>query len=228
MIDITFDIVTGIAALVSPVRFKAGADVPVRVTCSANPGTLAAGAMELAIGTYEIQPQTLAYNASFTQATAVFTATLDADDSRLVDFMEERGPEPVNADLLIELVVTISGKRLIAPSLLCIVEPPVLYGAGSSSSGPIFLRLETTVTSLTDDGANSLEYRDTFGANADNLVGDYICIDVASGTYPGIRCYRLITAAEAVTKYGSSDENLPGIVRPLDFGSSSLVWEERL
>lgn len=138
MIDLTFDITTGIAELVGPVTFKAAGDVFVRVTFSASPGTMAGDAIKLAIGTDEIAPETLAYTQAFTQveSSAVWTATLDAGDSRLVDFMANRGPEPVNADLIIEIVCTIAGKDKYAPSLPCVVEPPVFGDLSGSTGGP--------------------------------------------------------------------------------------------
>jgi hypothetical protein len=79
--------------------------------------------------------------------------------------------------------------------------------------------IDESITSLTGGGAGSLNYLATFGSGA-AVVGDRKNIDVATGPYEGERHYLLIVSAAA--------ESLPSVVRPLDWASSGMVWEERL
>ena len=90
--------------------------------------------------------------------------------------------------------------------------------AGFSASG-----IDETIDSLIGDGPlgapGGLNAVVTSGSGA-AVVGDRRAIDVASGLYAGVRFYLLITSAAA--------QNLPSIVRPSDWASSGLVWQERL
>ncbi len=130
MIDLTFDTTTGIAELVEPVVFKAAGVVNVRITFSTSLTGLASDAITLSISTDEIEPVILAYLEVFTGSGTTRTGVLDVSDVRLVDFMSHRGPQPVSADLLIEVRLTRSGNTLVAPSLPCVCEPPALTTAG--------------------------------------------------------------------------------------------------
>lgn len=134
MINLSYDITTGVARVLQPSTVKVGADVPVRVTFSAAPGEITA--MELALGSEATPPAVLAYTEDFTQESAtVWLATLDASDSRLVEYMAARGATAVN----VELACLIDGKHEVAPNVAVTVQPRVISGPESTEGGPNYL-----------------------------------------------------------------------------------------
>jgi hypothetical protein len=142
MINIHFDIQSGIAKLAQSIVIKQGAEVPVQMIFSATPGDVSS--IKLALGDDSDAPSVLAYIDSFTQENdTTWTATLDASDSRLGNFMTGKGPASVN----LELTVTIDGVRQVAPNLSLTVQPPIVIGPATTEGGPHFYT-ETEVDTL--------------------------------------------------------------------------------
>ncbi len=131
MIHLTYDPVTGVAKLVLAAIIKLGADVPVRVTFTGAPGTV--GALQLALGSPDADSDVLAYTEDFTsESDRVWTALLDASDTRLATFMTDKTATAVNA----ELVAVIDGIRRVTPNLTVTVQPPIVVGPETSEGGP--------------------------------------------------------------------------------------------
>jgi len=136
MISLTYDITTGLVKVAAPALIKLGADVPVRLTFSADPGDVSS--LQLALGTDAADPDTLAFTETFTsedETDTIWTAVLDASDSRLSDFMSGKGPTLVN----LEIVAVLDGERNVAPNVGVTVQPAIISGAPTSEGGPTYL-----------------------------------------------------------------------------------------
>jgi hypothetical protein len=132
MITLSFDMATQVARVTTTV-VKVGADVPVRLTFSAAPGEVSS--IQLALGSAVDAPETLAFTEDFAQESAtVWTATLDATDTRLVEFMEGKGATVVNA----ELVIVLDGLRIVCPNVNVTVQPAIISTDPTSEGGPTY------------------------------------------------------------------------------------------
>lgn len=131
MIDLTFNLATKVARLVQAVTIKPGGGVPVRVTFSAAPNALTA--LSLALGSDATPPAVLAYAEDFTEESeTVWTALLDAGDTRLVEFMAAKSVASVNAELTAE----IDGETAICPNVSVTVQHRVVSGDPTGVGGP--------------------------------------------------------------------------------------------
>ncbi len=134
MINTTYDLSTDAVKLVTPAVIKLGADVPVRVTFSEAPGELSS--LQLALGTDASSPTVLAFTEDFSEeGDNVWTALLDASDTRLATFMTSKGPTAVQA----ELVAVIDGVRRVSPNFQVTVQPAIITGPETSDEGPTYL-----------------------------------------------------------------------------------------
>lgn len=142
MITLEFDVATGVAKLAQTATIKVGADVPVKLTFSAAPGTV--GDIQLALGSDTPAPTTLAFTDDFaSENSTTYTALLDASDTRLATHLSGKGPTTVN----VELVCVLDGVRRVAPNVQVTVQPRVISGPESSAGGPAYLT-ETQTTAL--------------------------------------------------------------------------------
>lgn len=131
MIDLTFNLVTKVARLVQSVTIKPGGDVPVRVTFSAAPNALTS--LTLALGSDATPPAVLAYTEDFTEESeTVWTALLDASDTRLVEFMAAKSVATVHA----ELTAVIDGEEAICPNVPVTAQHRVVSGDPTGEGGP--------------------------------------------------------------------------------------------
>lgn len=134
MINLSFDLVTGVVRVSTPATVKVGADVPVRLTFTAAPGDV--GSIELALGTDGASPEVLAYTDDFSEENpTTWRAVLDASDNRLVTFMNVKAATQVVA----ELVCIINGERQVAPNVAVTVQPKIIDGPETSEGGPNYL-----------------------------------------------------------------------------------------
>lgn len=134
MITINFDLATSVAKFSSPAIIKVGADVPVTVIFSEAPGDVTG--LSLALGTDAAVPDVLAFTDAFTEENeTTWTAVLDASDTRLAEFMEDKGTTVVKA----ELATTIDGLAEVTPNLDVTVQKPLVSGPASSEGGPTYL-----------------------------------------------------------------------------------------
>ena len=134
MISIAFDLSTGIAKLTQPATIKLGAEVPVRVVfLSGSPGEV--GGMEFALGTNDASADVLAYTDGFAEENeTTWSALLDANDTRLADFLAGKTASPVIG----ELVCVLDGVRRVAANLGITVQPRVIDGPETSEGGPTY------------------------------------------------------------------------------------------
>lgn len=131
MIQLLFDTAAQTVKLTSPSVIKVGADVPVTITFSAAPGTVSA--LSLALGTDATTPEILAFTETFAEESeTVQTAVLDANDTRLVDFMAAKGTTTVK----LEVVAVIDGVRVVTPNLDVAVQKAIITGDPTSEGGP--------------------------------------------------------------------------------------------
>lgn len=135
MININVNLATGTAALAQTTAIKAGGSVPVRITFSVPPGSNPL--IELAISPQSSAPTVLAYLDEFSaQNSTVYTGTLDANDTRLIEHLQGKQQVTLNG----ELVVTVDGApRRPFPNLPLTVQAPVITGPASSEGGPVYL-----------------------------------------------------------------------------------------
>lgn len=137
MIDLTFDPVTGVAKLVAPAIVKRTADVPVRVTFAPAPGEVSG--LQLALITADADASVLAYTEDFaSEGARVWTATLDANDTRLATFLTGKASAPVN----VELIAIIDGARVIAPNLGITAQSTGVTGPETTEGGPRYYTQE--------------------------------------------------------------------------------------
>lgn len=235
MIDLTFDTTTGIAELVEPVKFKAAGGVPVRVTLSSAPSGFAGSDIQLSIGTEEIEPQTLAFTNDFTGSATVYTAVLDASDSRLQDFMVTRGPEPVSVDLLIELIVTLDVGDIYAPSLPCVVEPPIVGAAPTPGVGPHFIRVDGDDVLISPTAAELVAANPELGSggSAALSVGNSLFVDVDGSDVTGTRerfdkPFATHVAAKAAALDGDTIHFRPGTHEAANLGKAGIALNYHL
>lgn len=133
MITLNYDITTGLAKFAATTVIKRYGDVPVRLVFSAAPGTVSD--IKLSLGSDAAAPATLAYTDAWTQESdTVWTAQLDATDTRLASYMS--GNQSVSVDL--ELIVTIDGEAQYSPNLALTVQQPIVTGPTTSDGGPTY------------------------------------------------------------------------------------------
>lgn len=134
MIALTFDLITGVAKLVQAAVIVLGGDVPVRVVFATSPGSV--DGLQLALGTDGETPAILAFTEDFTEESdTVWVALLDASDTRLADYMADKGATAISA----ELVCTLDGVRRPAPHVAVTVQRAIISGAPTSESGPFYV-----------------------------------------------------------------------------------------
>lgn len=134
MIDLILNTATWQVTLARAIIFKAGGDVPVRVTLTADPGE--EPAFELALSPQSSTPEVLAYidtDEWTAESETVFTAVLDANDARLIAHIAGLSGA-TNLDL--ELAWTLSDSRRIAPNVTATCQRPVVDGPETSEGGP--------------------------------------------------------------------------------------------
>ena len=131
MITLNYDLATDTVKLAQPATLKLGADVPVRVVFSAAPGDVSL--LAVALATPDATAGVLAFTDVFAEEGArVWTALLDASDTRLAAWMEDKTATAVN----LELRAVLDGKNLLAPNVSVTVQPAALDGPATSSTGP--------------------------------------------------------------------------------------------
>ena len=139
MIALNLDLETGVAKLAATTTIKIGAQVLVRINTfragqPASPGD--APVFALALGSQEAEPAVLAYLDEFAaENDNTFTGTLDANDSRLIDYMAGKLARAVD----LELSWTEDTERQIAPNVAITVQPRVVSGPETSEGGPVYL-----------------------------------------------------------------------------------------
>jgi hypothetical protein len=134
MIQITFDIVTGLAKLASSATvIVLTADVPVQILFSAAPGSVSG--LYLILGSDASAPLTLAYTEAFEEENATtYNALLDCTDTRLATFMAGKGPTAVNC----QIGAIIDGAAQISPDISITVRPNIKSGPTTSDGGPTY------------------------------------------------------------------------------------------
>lgn len=133
MIDLLFNLATGTAKLASAAVLKPGGDVPVRLTFSTAPGVV--GALQLGLGSDTATPAVLAFTDTFAmESAAVWTAVLNANDTRLIAFMAAL----TSAVVILELSAVLDGQTLITPNLPATVQQRLLTGASPGTGGPVY------------------------------------------------------------------------------------------
>lgn len=131
MIDLVFNLATGTARLTASTIVKVGADVPVRITFSSAPGMV--GTLQLALGSDAAPPAVLAFTGDFiAESATVWTALLDASDTRLAAHLDGKPVAAVNA----EIVAVLDGVRIVTPNIPVTVQQALLNGPASSEGGP--------------------------------------------------------------------------------------------
>jgi len=120
------------------VPIKAGGGVPVAVTFDVAPG--ADTVIEIALSAQSSSPSVLAYCNSFSQQSDVlYTATLDASDSRLLGALA--GLSSGTFDCEVRWTVG-SAEPTICPNFSLTVQPPMFSGAPTSEGGPTYIILD--------------------------------------------------------------------------------------
>ena len=133
MIDLTFNLTDGVARLARTTTIKPGGDVPVRITFDAAPAGL--DSIQLALGSDGAPPSLLAFAEDFSEESeTVRVGVLDANDSRLIAFMNDKSVAQVNA----ELTVGLDGETIIAPNVAVTVQQRILNGPGATDGGPVY------------------------------------------------------------------------------------------
>ncbi len=133
MIDLTFNIATGTMKLAAPAVIKVTGSVPVRITFSEAPDTIADQA--LALASDASSPAVLAYTDTWSKENdTTWTATLDANDSRLIAFIAGKASVTVNA----EFRATLNGDLQISPNVPVTVQATAITGPTSSEEGPVY------------------------------------------------------------------------------------------
>lgn len=208
MIQISYDLETGSAKLARPAVLKLGADVPVRLTFSAAPG--AVSGIALALGTDAAEPAVLAFTEDFSAESAtVWTALLDASDTRLAAFMEGKASAVVKC----ELATILDGVHEVAPNLDVTVQQALVSGAETSYANGGAFKFLTTLTGYTGGGATNLD-----GVPTANKTFAILGFDHPTD---GLRFFRLTAGTDA--------EASPGIIRPDDYhaATNARVWKLR-
>jgi len=136
MLNISVNLETGQARLAQTTAIKAGGDVPVRVTFSANPGDNPV--IELALSPQSSEREVLAYLDVFeAENSTTYLGTLDANDTRLIDHLVEKATAQVSLDA--EVVVFADGSRRPFPNFSVTVQSPTITGPETSEGGPVYL-----------------------------------------------------------------------------------------
>lgn len=119
MIDLTFDITTGAVRLLNPATIKTGSKVPVSVTFSEAPQSVASLTMKLLTDT--APPASKASATLSTQENdTLWTGTLDLTGTTALDtYMATLASAAMN----LELSGTINGVERIAPNVSITVQP---------------------------------------------------------------------------------------------------------
>lgn len=123
MIDLTFDLQTGVARLAAPAIVKAGATVPVRVTFSEAPGEETT--LELALGTDAATPVVLAQveDGDWTQENDTqWTALVDLTDAAVATALSGKSLIVVAG----EVVATVDGNRLVSPNFAVTLQQRII------------------------------------------------------------------------------------------------------
>lgn len=134
MLNISVNLTTGRATAVQAPVVKAGGDVPVVISFSANPGDNPV--IELALSPQSSSPDVKAYLDVFVaQNSTTYTGTLDANDTRLIALLAGKQAQTLDC----EIVVTTDAGRKPFPNFAVTVQPPVITGPESSEGGPVYL-----------------------------------------------------------------------------------------
>ena len=152
MIAIDFNPDTQVAKLSFTLPVTAGADVPVRITFSPTPNEVTA--IQLGLVSDLAAPATLAYTDTFSAENAnVWEALLDANDTRLLTALSGK----TTLQVVIALVCTLDGARLVNTNLRLTVQPPVFTGPVSTIGGPTYYTAaEVNALIATGGGSTSL------------------------------------------------------------------------
>lgn len=156
MLNISVNFETGQARLAQATAIKAGGDVPVRVTFSANPGNNPV--IELALSPQSSEREVLAYLDVFeAENSTTYLGTLDANDTRLIAHLATKAAAQVTLD--VEVVVLASGSRRPFPNFAATVQAPTIVGPESSEGGPVFLTQATKANqSEAEAGSNNVKW----------------------------------------------------------------------
>ena len=137
MLNVSVNLTTGRATAVQAPVVKAGGDVPVVISFSANPGDNPV--IELALSPQSSSPDVKAYLDVFVaQNSTTYTGTLDANDTRLIALLAGKQAQTLDC----EIVVTTDAGRKPFPNFPVTVQPPVITGPESSEGGPVYLTQE--------------------------------------------------------------------------------------
>ena len=249
MIALSLNVSTGLATL-TRAHVTAGQPCPVEIKFTATPDEVA---LQLAIG----QPLRLPDSVfSFIDVDGfavddeddkLYRAVLDGNDTRLVTFMANK----TEATMQLGLFGEVDGVAVAPPYLPVAVQPALISGDPSGSSGPSYPTtaqmtaaiaaalasigasgINLTIVKLTGTGSDPTALDGQNTSLGGYELGQFVTFDVAdaysSASVPaGICTYQLITHAAAVVKYGASTDNLPFIVRPNDWSADGAVWERR-
>lgn len=146
MIEITLDIDTGVAKLARTTTIKAGVAVPVKVTLSRDPA--AAVLLLLTIGTAAAPSSVLAFldASGFTATNATtFTGSLDATDTRLVNYMASKAA----TQCYLQVAFTLGSEaQQIAPNMAIGVEAKIGDNPDTTDGGPTYYTTGETDTLL--------------------------------------------------------------------------------
>jgi hypothetical protein len=134
MISIAYDPITGTGKLTVQAVVKAGFDCDVRISMASAPGLVSS--LALALISADADADVLAYTEAFEAENATtWVALLDANDTRLVEFMAGKS----SVTVAIEFVSVIDGKRRAAPNLAATVQASAITGPESTEGGPVYL-----------------------------------------------------------------------------------------
>ncbi len=154
MISLTFDLAADTAKLAQNTTIKLGADVPVTVTFTTAPGSVAA--IEFALGTDTTSPATLAYTDAFTQVNSTtWMAILDASDTRLVTYLSGLG----NTNVSGELVCVIDGRRRVAPNVQITIQPRIISGPTTTDGGPSYYTEDQSDARFVQSGNDTSQHK---------------------------------------------------------------------
>jgi len=206
MITLNFDLATGTVKLAQPATIKLGADVPVRVVFSAAPGEVSL--LAVALATPDASAAVLAFTDGFAEESArVWTALLDASDTRLAAWMEDKTATAVS----LELRAVLDGANLLAPNVSLTVQPAALDGPASSSTGPDYYTDAETDAAI----AAAIAGFDSLGGLGNGAVEK-------TGTDDWV-VFTVTTAAKSVLDDTTTDAMLATLAGAAPTGTGALV-----
>ena len=148
---ILLDLATGLVKFATAVVLKPTADVPVRIAFATPPGEVSL--LQLGLGKADASADVLAFTDDFAaESDRVWTALLDANDSRLIAYMAGKNATTVNA----EVVAIIDGAKQKFPSLPVTVQPVILDGDPTSEGGPTYYTAAQTDALLAAKAAKTV------------------------------------------------------------------------